>query len=114
MLWVDPAGVDALVRHGPLTLDLQRYKLLFDDRTELLTPSQMRVLEALMRQPSNVHSLQALFVTMGGKSAASAEALKVCVSRLRGCLRRLGCDRKLLCSVRGIGYIFDPSPWQQS
>lgn len=100
----------ALVQHGLLTLDLQRYKLLLGDRAEPLSASQMRLLETLMRQPNNVHSIQALLVTMGSRPAASEEALKVCVSRLRSCLRRLGGDQHLLRSVRGIGYIFDPTP----
>lgn len=108
MLSAQAGDTCMLIRHGPLTLDLTGYKLLANDRAEPLTSAQVRLLAALMREPTSVQSLQALASAMGRSGPASDEALKVGVSRLRSCLRRLDCDQRFLHSVRGVGYIFDP------
>lgn len=97
----------ALIRHRSLILDLQSYKLLSEGKAEPLSTSQAHLLAALMAQPGKVHSARSLSLAMK-KDVVSEEALKVSVSRLRRCLRRLGLGNAYLRSVRGVGYIFDP------
>ena len=102
------ADVDGLIRHRSLTLDVSGYKLIGEEKIELLTASQMRLMELLVREPTRVHTVQALSLAMREGGKASDDALKACISRLRLCLRRLGYGNQFLHSVRGLGYIFDP------
>lgn len=99
---------NALIKHRSLILDLHSYKLLSEGRAELLSTSQARLLAVLMRQPGKVHPARSLGSALG-RELVSEEALKVAISRLRRCLRRLGLGNDYLRSVRGVGYIFDPA-----
>ena len=102
-------GTEWLIRHQSLVLDLQGFKLLGGDRVEPLTASQSRLLALLMGQQGRVHSNGDIGEAVRGEAQVSDDALKVLVSRVRTCLRKLGFGDRYLHSVRGIGYIFDPN-----
>lgn len=98
-----------LIQHRGLTLDVGGYKLLGCGRSEYLTSQQTRLLSLLMSDPTRVHSYRALARALAGGGSVSDEALKVSISRIRRSLRLLGCTQNYLLSVRGLGYIFDPT-----
>nr|WP_314444175.1 winged helix-turn-helix domain-containing protein [uncultured Sphingomonas sp.] len=98
-----------LIHHRGLTLDVSGYKLLGCGRSEYLTSHQTRLLAVLMSDPNRVRSYQELATALTGGETLSEQALKVSISRIRRCLRLLGCTEDYLLSVRSMGYIFDPA-----
>lgn len=88
------------LKHGPLELDLERYRLSVDGHVVRATACQLRLLEPLMRKPERVFTRPELLVHVGSHEA-SDQAIDVHVCRLRDLLGRAGA---LIETVRGLGY----------
>lgn len=72
------------------------------DRHVNLAPREFMLLEMLMERPNKVHLREEILERVWGNSIQNASILKTCISQLRA---KLGDQRRrLLRSVRGIGY----------
>ncbi len=93
----------AVLKHGPLELDLDRYCLSVSGRAILASVFQIRLLEQLMRNPERVFTRRELLAAVCGRLADERrpEAIDVHVCRLR---QRLGKARTLIETVRFVGY----------
>ena len=97
-------GTPPFVDCGPLRLDLLAYRLRRDTRSQELTLTEARLLEALMTSPGRTFTRAELepLLPCGG---SGERALTAAISRLRRPLLALGCEGCLQ-AVRGQGYTF--------
>lgn len=80
----------------------------------LLTPTEMRILECLMRNPEITMSRETLIErTWGYDSVGEGNRLDVNILRLRRKLERDPANPRYLQTVRGIGYAIRPMPQRE-
>lgn len=91
-----------VLRSGRLTLDRDGFAARYGARDLDLTPSELKVLEALLGSPGTVLSSRQLAAQLWGHDASSRNALQRHVSGLRRKLQQVGCDD--LVTRHGIGY----------
>jgi two-component system, OmpR family, response regulator RegX3 len=105
---VERHSFGALVKVGETSLDLGR--LCFtaaSGHAVIVTPTEMRILECLMRSANAVVSREKLIVETWGYDSDSADnRVDVYIRRLRRKIESHPKDRNLIRTVRGIGYVF--------
>lgn len=102
-------GDHALLAHGELELDRQRFEVRLSGSKIGLTATEFRLLEFLMSRPSRVFTRDELLDQVWGHDRNVAErAVDVCVLRLRQKLGEDPSSPRWVHSVRGFGYTFDP------
>ena len=90
---------------GTVRMDTAAHAVTVDDRSVDLSPTEYRLLEALMRQPGRVLTKgQLLGQVWGLDDHHGSSSLETYVSYVR---RKLG-DAIVLRTVRGVGYRLDP------
>ncbi len=97
---------------GAITFDVPRRVLIHaDGRRAILTEKEARILAALANAENQTLSRDALWQSLfGRKWDCETRVLEVHISHLRGKLARIGCDRKTITSLRGLGYrLYPPS-----
>ena len=100
---------DAASSLGPLTLERAHKRVTFKDREVPLTPTEYRLLAALMSRPDEVLSRRDLAqLVWGYEDASVGRSIDVHVHRLRTKLQRAqeqgGIPGPTVISVRGFGY----------
>ncbi len=119
---LDPAPVDPpksppvrLLNAHPLTLDVQRRSVVVKDRdrdcTVELTKSEMAVLAILVTQPGQVFSCRYLAhraMDYDLDDAAARKVIRSIVFRLRHKIETDTRQPRLIRTIRGSGYFFDP------
>jgi two-component system, OmpR family, response regulator RegX3 len=105
----------ALVKVGETSLDLGRLSFTAaSGRSVVITPTEMRILECLMRSANAVISREKLIVETWGYDSDSADnRVDVYIRRLRRKIEAHPKDRNLIRTVRGIGYVFQGEPSNQ-
>jgi two-component system response regulator RegX3 len=105
---VERHSFGTLVKVGETSLDLGR--LCFtaaSGNSVVVTPTEMRILECLMRSANTVISRERLIVeTWGYESDSADNRVDVYIRRLRRKIEIHPKDRNLIRTVRGIGYVF--------
>lgn len=97
-------GARPTIRVGSLLLYPAEHLLETDGREIVLTPTEARLLRALMERPGRVQTREALIDNVwGGARSVEARTLDVHVHRLR---RKLGSQSHRLETAPGIGYVF--------
>ena len=111
-----PVALEPASSIGPLTLERARKRVTFNNRDVPLTPTEYRLLAALMTRPDEVLSRRDLAQLMWGyEDASNGRSIDVHVHRLRAKLQRAqeggGVPGPTIISVRGFGYklLADPS-----
>lgn len=103
-------GEKSVLTADDLELDCDRLELRIAGEKILLTATEYRLLEFLMRRTGRVYSRSQLLDEVWGTDRTVAErAVDVCVLRLRQKIERDPSGPKWIHSVRGFGYTFDPS-----
>jgi len=97
-----------IVRVGSAVLSLGSLSYVSDDVEErLLTPTEMRLLEYLMRRPGQTITRDALIQHIwGGDVGEDTNRIDVYVRRLRHKIERIPVSPRYLRTVRGAGYVF--------
>lgn len=99
---------DEVVTAGELELDAASHEVTVGDAEIALGPTEYRLLEFFMRHPDRVYSrTQLLDRVWGGNVYVEERTVDVHIRRLRKALAPHGYD-KLIRTVRGSGYRFDP------
>ncbi len=98
-----------LVRVGATALDLGRLSFTAaSGRCVLITPTEMRLLECLMRNAHAVISREKLIEQTWGYDSESADnRVDVYIRRLRHKIEAHPKDRNLIRTIRGVGYIYE-------
>ncbi|MPZ24252.1 MAG: hypothetical protein GEU28_12090 [Dehalococcoidia bacterium] len=95
---------------GKLKVDIDRMEASVDGEVVKLTPSEFKVLAALVERLGQVVPNAALAQAIygeGGEDRPSLEGIKVTISRLRLKLEAAGLRSHAIRVARGFGYIFD-------
>lgn len=98
-----------LASGGGIVLDLSRREATVGGKSLHLTPTEFRLLTALMTRPDEVLTAQQLVREAQGYQADEREAREIIrptISRLRSKLAQYPHSAKCLVSVRGQGYMF--------
>jgi DNA-binding response OmpR family regulator len=99
-----PATAPPLLRAGPLTLDPGTHVVVREGRHLVLTPTEFRLLEQLMRAAGRIVPRETLIEAVWGlDSTIQSNALDAFVRLLR---RKVDepFERRLIHTVRGVGY----------
>jgi phosphate regulon transcriptional regulator PhoB len=100
----DGADTKAVVDAGPLRIDPTRHKVFVDDAEVELTATEFRILHYLASRPGRVFSRdQILASALGPNTIVTDRSVDVHVRAIR---KKLGEQRELVETVRGIGYRF--------
>ena len=99
---------DGTITCKGLTLDTKGHRLSAGDETIHIGPTEFRLLELMMRNPSRAFSRTQLLDRVWGRNVYVEErTVDVYVLRLRRALAPFGKDR-MVETVRGVGYRFSP------
>ncbi len=103
---------DAILRVGDAELAISELAFNVPDRsTALLTPTEMRLLECLMRNAGTTVTREALIErTWGYDFLGDSNRVEVYVARLRKKIERNPSEPEFLHTVRGLGYMFRLPP----
>ena len=108
-----PAAPDheaSTLTHGALTVDEDAHLATYADETLVLTPTEFQLLACLMREPGRVRSREALLAEVWGEEwEGDTHLVEVHVGNLRRKLERVAEGRKVIGTVRGVGYRLEPA-----
>lgn len=97
--------------HGEVTLDTEKYQVYFKDRALDLTPTEYRLLEALVRRKGKVASEQELVQEVWGKYRSEDTALvRRYILMLRKKIEADSSNPQHILTVRGFGYRLGTGP----
>lgn len=100
----DREGTTDLVSSNGITVDRLRHRVLLDDRTLDLTPSEFRLIDTLIRQPGRAFDRSELIDSaLGGDALVMERTIDVHIRSLR---KKLGDRAESIETVRGVGYRF--------
>ena len=98
-----------VLKAGPLELDRSSCQVRLDSAPLSLTATEFRLLEFLMSRPGVVFSREQLLNAVWGQDRAVTDrTVDVYILRLRQKIERDATAPKLIHSVRGFGYSFEP------
>ncbi len=96
-----------LLQIGPIKMDIEALYVLVDDRPVNLTGSEYRLLLALAQSKGRVLTRNQLIdCVLGGDMFVTERTIDVHITGLRS---KLGDARKMIETVRGVGYRLNPS-----
>ena len=94
-----------VLEFGGLQLDLVKQRILKENLDLDLNPSEFALLEFFIRHPEEVFSIDTLLNNVWeSDSAQSADALRMCISRLRKKIDAPHAENSLLRTVHRVGY----------
>lgn len=104
-----PEALDSdTLSFGKIKIDKRSHKVMHGNTTLLLTPTEFRLLETLVRQPGRAFTRRDLMDSAIGDGAIVLDrTIDVHVKSLR---RKLGDSGDFIETVRGIGYRFKENP----
>lgn len=97
---------EAMLRQGPLELDLVRRKAVYRERELDLQPTEWRVLEYMVRHAGQILTRTMIFEAVWGcRFDPGTNLINVYVGRLRKKIEVAG-ERSMIRTIRGSGYLF--------
>ena len=103
-----PGQSNHILKAGVIQLDLERNRVMCDDRDEPLTPRLASLLAAFMKEPDVVLEREYLFRTVWKTEyTVDTRTLDVHISWLRQALEENPRRPKYLKTIRGVGYRLD-------
>lgn len=98
---------EAVLRHGALALDAEKHKLTVDGDAIALTPSEFKLLHALMTRPGRVFSRDELLDRLyeGGETVID-RVVDVHIGKLRQKIEPEPATPRYVLTVHGVGYSF--------
>lgn len=95
---------DSIIVHGSITIDRIKHRVVVDNEQVLLTASEFRLLEALLRNPGRVYDRSELIESaLGADTLVLERTIDVHIRSLR---KKLGRHADRIETVRGVGYRF--------
>ena len=104
----EPA-TDAVLVVGPLELDTLNHQARVGESNLALTGAELRILEALMRSPGKILSVELLTqVALGRPLTPYDRSLHTHIRNLRSKIRPHHTDQTVIRNIRGAGYVLIP------
>lgn len=106
--WIEDDQNQIVITAGDTSLDLGKMQFVAPERRPiLLTPTEMKLLECLMRNANTVVSRNTLIArTHGDYSPEGSNRTDVYIRRLRKKIEANPMDPSLIHTIRGVGYVF--------
>ncbi len=105
----EPSAPHEVFERGRLRLDFDTYEIFLDGDQLGLSLREFELLKFFVRHPHRVYDrLQLLDLVWGPEMHVEPRTVDVHVRRLRKRLERDDADPKLIVTVRGVGYKFNP------
>lgn len=105
---VEEEGETLILAHGSLEVDALGYRATYDGHDLVLTPTEFQLLVFLLRDPSRVRTREMMLAEVwGGDWAGDTHLVEVHVGNLRRKLAKAAGGRKVIRTVRGVGYRLD-------
>jgi two-component system, OmpR family, alkaline phosphatase synthesis response regulator PhoP len=105
----EPAAVHEVYERGRLRLDFDTYEVFLEGAPLALSLREFELLKFFVRHPHRVYDrLQLLDLVWGPEMHVEPRTVDVHVRRLRKRVERNDADPKLIVTVRGVGYKFNP------
>jgi DNA-binding response OmpR family regulator len=102
-------GQHEVFERGRLRIDFDTYDVFLDGRPLPLSLRELELLKFFVRHPNRVYDrLQLLDLVWGPEMHVEPRTVDVHVRRLRKRIERDDADPKLIVTVRGVGYKFNP------
>lgn len=95
---------DELIKHGDLTVDLNKHSVFVEDKPIKLTPSEFKLLAHLIQKPGRVYSRLQLLETFGEAYEGYERSLDTHMSNLRRKIESNPNNPQYIITVYGIGY----------
>lgn len=96
------------LRHGSLVISFLRHEVTVDGKPANLTPTEFRLLEALVREPGRAFSRSELLDRAFGYDYEGVErTVDVHIMNLRRKIEPRGGERRFITTVPGLGYRFE-------
>jgi DNA-binding response OmpR family regulator len=100
----DDSQLETILVYGAISIDRSKHRVIVDNEQILLTASEFRLLEALIRQPGRVYERMELIESaLGADTLVLARTIDVHIRSLR---KKLGRYADRIETVRGVGYRF--------
>ncbi|MDA8229654.1 MAG: response regulator transcription factor [Desulfitobacterium hafniense] len=100
---------DVLTYDNGLTIDNIKHQVLLDGEQVLLTPTEFRILGVIAKYPGRVYSRsQLLEIVQGHDSGAEERVIDAHIKKIRHKIERIPSDPKIVITVYGVGYKFNP------
>jgi DNA-binding response OmpR family regulator len=104
----EPQGI---LRAGPLSLDVERHEVRWDERPPIhLTRLEMRLLQALTQNADRVLTAESLITRVWGPEGATHDMLKQLVYRLRNKIEPDPSAATLIETIPNTGYVLNTPP----
>lgn len=103
----DTAREDEMIEYGGISMDIGSHKVMRDDKSVHLGPTEFRLLRVLMERPGHVFSREQLLDRAWGRHIyLESRTVDVHIRRLRQALN-CGSAPDIIRTVRGFGYAID-------
>jgi two-component system phosphate regulon response regulator PhoB len=100
----DDSQLETILVYGPISVDRSKHRVIVEEEHVLLTASEFRLLEALIRQPGRVYERMELIESaLGADTLVLERTIDVHIRSLR---KKLGRYADRIETVRGVGYRF--------
>ena len=111
-----PEKENGYATHGNIKLDMNKYQAFVDERVVELTPTEFRLLEALVRRQGKVAGERELIQEVWGgyRQEEDASMVRRYILMLRKKIERDPSNPALLLTVRGFGYRLGTGPLHPS
>lgn len=101
-----PSKAEKVIRHGQLSIDTERHRVVVNDIEITLTLTEFKLLFAMAERPGRMQSRERLLQDVWGYSSdADTRTVDTHITRLRS---KLGEAGEMIRTVRGYGYKLEP------
>lgn len=101
---------DSILKYGGLAIDLSSHTVSIFDKPADLTLKEFQVLVLLVQNPNSVLSMGQIYdIVWGVDNMGDTRTVMVHISSIRKKIERNPADPRMIVTVKGVGYRFDPN-----
>ena len=101
---------DAVLKYGGLSIDLSSHTVNIFDKPADLTLKEFQVLVLLVQNPNSILSMGQIYDSVWGvDNMGDTRTVMVHISSIRKKIERNPADPRIIVTVKGVGYRFDPN-----
>lgn len=99
--------VETIINIGSLSLDLEKFTLKKNEKTIVLTSTEIKILSKMMKNPNRIFTKSQLYKCVNDDSLVDENTVIVHISNLRSKIEDDPANPKYIKTVRGLGYKFE-------
>jgi len=102
-----PALRKKVISFGDMSMDLMSYRVIKNGREVHLGPTEFRILQCLIEEPTKIYSREELMLIVWGNNNVELRTVDVHINRLRAALSEPGRIESTIKTVRSAGYCLE-------